>query len=118
MTENYLKVSVEKLAAKTVYTMLNAVTTNQTSVSQSLGSGRRTIKTSIAGTGAVSATVTFYGNDVDSTATMIALTDPILLSGSGADYAGADLPAEWPYMWAKVENITGTGAAVTATVSI
>jgi hypothetical protein len=103
--------------------LLSLVTTNQTSPVARLGKGRRTIRAAIYGTsGTVSATVTFYGNNDNDFASAIALTDPILLSGTGtgtvtpADKAGSDMPSEWQFVWANAASITGTGAAVTASV--
>jgi hypothetical protein len=107
-----------KASAKTVYILLNAVLTNQTSAGQGVPAGRKWFQTSITGTGAVSATVTFYGNTVNSTTNMVALTNPILLSGTTTDQGAIDLPCEPPYIFAKVESISGTNAAVTASVSV
>ncbi len=107
-----------KAKAKTVYVLLNAVLTNQTSTGQAVPVGRKWLQTSITGTGAVSATVTFFGNTVNSTTNMVALTDPILLSGTTTDQGAIELPCEPPYIFAKVESITGINAAVTASVSV
>ena len=103
--------------AKTVTTLLNAVTTNQTSSVSAFGTGRRTFQASIAGTGVVSGTVTWYGNNANS-ASGGAILATMSLSGTTSDTAGGDIPAEWPYVYCILTAISGTSAAVTATVGI
>jgi hypothetical protein len=102
---------------KVGYTLFNAVTTNSTSDIASPERGRRVIKASIAGIGAISATVTWYGNDVSSTTNSIVLATSTL-SGTTSDVSGADIPAQWPYMYAVISSITGTSAAVTAKITV
>jgi hypothetical protein len=104
-------------SAKEVATLLDAVTTNQTSQAHAIKRGRRTLQASIAGTGAVSATVTWYGSNANA-ASGGELLDTMLLSGTGTDAAGYDAPAEWPYVYCALADISGTGAAVTATVGV
>jgi hypothetical protein len=104
-------------SAKEVTTLLDAVTTNQTSQAHAIKRGRRTLQASIVGTGAVSATVTWYGSNTNA-ASGGELLDTMLLSGTGSDAAGYDLAAEWPYVYCTLASISGTGAAVTATVGV
>jgi hypothetical protein len=98
-------------------TLLNAVTTNQTSLITTTNRRNRTVQASIVGTGAVSATVTWYGNnrELASGGVLVATST---LSGTTTDTTGADIPAGWPYMYCVLSAISGTGAAVTATVGV
>jgi hypothetical protein len=102
-------------SAKVVTTLLAAVTTNQTSAAFPIKRGRRTLQSSIAGTGAVSGTVTWYGNNTDAASGGVLLAT-MSLSGTNSDVAGADIPSEWPYVYCTLASISGTDAAVTATV--
>jgi hypothetical protein len=102
---------------KSGHTLLSAVTSNQTSIAQELPSGRRTVQASIAGTGAVSGTVTWYGNNTNSNSGGVLLATSTL-SGTTTDTTGADIPAEWPWVYCILADISGTGATVTATVSV
>jgi hypothetical protein len=103
------------MAYKTVTTLLNAVTSNQTSAAYAIQTGRRTIHASIAGTGVVSATVSWYGSNTNA-ASGGELLATSTLSGTTSDSSGADIQAEWPYMYCVLSAISGTSAAVTATV--
>lgn len=102
---------------KSVTTLLNAVTTNQTSSAYAFGAGRRTIQASITGAGALSATVNWYGSNTNAASGGVLLAS-MSLSGTGSDSAGDDIPAEWPYIYCTLSNLTGASAAVTATVGI
>ena len=100
---------------KLITTLHDAVTTNTTSEVAILGDGPRTIQASITGTGTVSATVTWYGSNICSnTSGVICATTS--LSGTNSDVSGASVTAEWPFMYAVISSITGTGAAVTTTI--
>jgi hypothetical protein len=98
-----------------VFTLLDAVTTNQTSRAYAIPKCRRTVQASIAGTGAVSGTVTWYGSNSNAASGGIELATSTL-SGTDSDTTGADIPAEWPYMYCVLSAISGTSAAVTASV--
>ena len=102
---------------KSVITLLNNVETNQTSPVFSFGTGRKWIQSNILGTGAVSATVDFYGNNVNSNLNGVLLATSTL-SGTNTDVTGADLPAEPSYIYCTLSNISGTNAAVTITVGV
>jgi hypothetical protein len=108
---------MSELKIKEVETLLSGVTTNQTSAAFPLKRGRRTIQASIAGTGAVSGTVTWYGSNLDAASggVLFATTS---LSGTTTDVQGADIAAEWPYVYCTLASISGTDAAVTATVGV
>jgi hypothetical protein len=100
---------------KLIYTLHNAVTTNTTSDVVALGEGPRTVQASITGTGTVSATVSWYGSNINSNTSGI-LCATSSLSGTNSDITGISVTAEWPYMYAVISSITGTGAAVTTTI--
>jgi hypothetical protein len=108
------------VAAKEVltkFTLLDAALTNQTSSIVHLPKGRKWFKCSVAGTGAVSATVTWYGNDTESTTGGVLIATSTL-SGTDSDSTGADIPAEPEYVYCTLASISGTNAAVTARVSV
>ena len=114
----YLDANGQAVAAKKfkeVFTLLDAVTTNQTSAAVAIPKGTRTIQASISGTGAVSATVTWYGSNSNA-ASGGALIATSTLSGTTTDATGAEITAEWPYMYCVLSDISGTGAAVTANI--
>jgi hypothetical protein len=104
-------------SAKEVTTLLDAVTTNQTSQAHAIKRGRRTLQASIAGTGAVSATVTWYGSNGQSASGGVVIAT-MSLSGTNSDVQGADIASEWPHVYCVLLAISGTGAAVTATVGV
>lgn len=103
--------------SKKVVTLLNQATTVSTGEIKGLTSGIRTLHTTVSGTGAVSATVEFYGSNLDDSTTGILLATSIL-SGTNKDNAGDSDYREYLYMWAKVTAISGTNAKVTATVGV
>ena len=105
------------LGSKSVSTLLSAVTTNQTSAATSIKSGPRTIQGSIAGTGTISATLSWYGSNINSTSGGVLLAT-MSLAGTTTDVSGSAIIAEWPYMYVILTLITGTSAAVTATVGV
>lgn len=98
-----------------VQTLFNGVLINSTSPTTYIGTGGRTYHTSIAGTGVVSGTVTWYGtnNSNQPVGVVLAISQ---LSGTTTDTTGGYILAEWPYMYAIITNITGTAAAITASV--
>ncbi|MGZ8442543.1 MAG: hypothetical protein ACXWXZ_04005 [Candidatus Binatia bacterium] len=106
-------VAVKKF--KEVFTLLDAATTNQTSAAVAIPKGSRTIQATITGTGAVSGTVTWYGTHSDAASGGILLATSTL-SGTTSDTTGSEIPSEWPYIYCALASISGTGAAVTATV--
>lgn len=105
-----------------IYTLVSARTTNGTvSDCPPIGPGKRTTKASIAGTGAVSATVTMFGNH-DNSGTGGVLVATFSLSGTDSDVAlgpnpGEEIP-EYPFYYETIAGISGTDAAVTFTLSV
>jgi hypothetical protein len=70
----------------------------------------------MTGTGAISATVTWYGkNRANDPAEEIATSS---LSGTDATQTFGEIVVEWPIMYCVLTLISGTNAAVTATVSV
>lgn len=79
------------------------------------GTGKRTIHASVAGTGAVSATVEIHvSNDESNPLTLATIT----LSGTNSDKDGFTFDAPWPNVRAEVTAISGTDAAVTTTMGV
>lgn len=77
----------------------------------------RTIDAKVVGTGAVTATVIVYvSNTGDDNDWIVAAT--ITLSGTTSDVDGFVINAKWAYMKAEVSAISGTSAAVTATMGV
>lgn len=106
---------------KQIITLLYQATTTTTPTAADIfeidTDGTRTIQALISGTGAVSATVEFYGSNANDLTTGLLLATATL-SGTTTDSTGGAMSAEYPYMWAKVTAISGTSAKVTATVSV
>jgi hypothetical protein len=119
MLEKYGNNLVDVVAQrhKVTYTLLDAVTSDGSSIAKKLPTGRRWVQCSIAGTGAVSGTVTWYGNTTESETGGVLLATSTL-SGTTTDTTGADLPGEPEYVYCTLASISGTNAAVTASVSV
>lgn len=105
-----------------IYTLVKNETADGTTAKcPPLPSGIRTAKASIAGTGAVSATVTLYGNH-DNSGFGGALVGTFLLSGTDSDTTllpqPNDVIPEWPFYYVTIANISGTGASITFTLSV
>lgn len=105
------------MQSKKIISLLTDAPATQTGAIVGIFSGVRTIQSVIKGTGAVSATVEFYGSNVDDLTTGILLATATL-SGTNTDTAGAVITAEYFYMWAKITAISGTAASVSATVGV
>jgi hypothetical protein len=100
----------------TTYVLLDAVLINTTSAKQVLPKGKRLLQADIAGTGAVSATVTWYGQQrLDGPVEVAAIMS---LSGTTTDKYFYEQTVEWPIMYCATTAISGTDAAVSATVSV
>lgn len=102
--------------AKTVTTVFNAATATATSSVTATTANRKTIQSSIVGTGAVSGTVLWYGNNTNASSGGVLIATHTL-SGTTTDTTGSDIPAEWPYIYAVISAISGTGAAITSTMA-
>jgi len=107
---------VETPRAKVVTALLSAVITNQTSGVAAFPASRKTIQASVTGTGTVSAVVTWYGNNTNSTTNGVEIATTTL-TGTTTDQSGADIPAEWPFIFCVLSAITGASAAVNASVA-
>lgn len=73
-----------------------------------------TIQSVISGTGAISATVNWYGSNIKDTSTG-ELIGVNILSGTTKDSSGGGAAGvQWAYVWAVIpaNSITGTGAVV------
>jgi hypothetical protein len=94
--------------------LLDAVTTAQTSDAAALGAQKSTYQATVAGTGAVAATVVFEFSD-DGVGWLAGET--VTLSGTTTASGGGFNDAPWAYIRANLTAISGTGAALTATVT-
>ena len=99
--------------------MLSGVTGNDTSDIYAVHRGDKTFMSEITGTGAVSATVTYYGSNRADTSRGVPL-DTHALSGTDEDFTGSEvvINTSWSYIWAVITGISGTGAAVTAIMAV
>jgi hypothetical protein len=94
-------------------TMMNGVTTDTSgSAIQVPSTGFKTFWAQVAGTGAVSVTVTIYGNLIPTTSNGVLLATFTLSGTSQAQDAAASITANYPYFYATTASITGTGATV------
>lgn len=105
------------LGAPIVSTLLNAVTTTQTGSAVAANRGNRSVQATVSGTGAVSATVSIYGNTTNSNSGGV-LVGTISLSGTTSNSDGFISDSSWPYLYADLTAISGTSAAVTVKVAI
>lgn len=114
---NPLPIDSTKLRSQVVQTLLSAVIVQGTSAVVQLGAANRTVKASVVGTGALTATVTFYGSHTNSTSGGYAFAT-LALSGSTSVVGGAASVEWWPYVYAVLTNLTGTGATVSASIAV
>ena len=96
--------------------LLTSVTANVTSKSIPISFGARTIEAIVTGTGTVGATITVYGCNTPRTVNGILLAT-FTLSGTNSDQAGTPSTAEWPFLYAVLSGISGTGATVDVSVA-
>ncbi len=95
-------------------TLMTGVTTNTTSATTTVFSGGKTPMASVTGTGAVTATVTFYG-DMENTTTHGEAICAIVLSGTTKAIGSCQqFSKDYPYYHATTTVVTGTGATVEA----
>ncbi len=95
-------------------TILDAVlVTGVSGIIQSAKS-KKTFQAKVVGTGAVTASIDI---GVSNDGVNFETAGTIQLSGTTSDHDGLALDAPWPYIQLNVTAITGTGAAVTATMS-
>lgn len=77
------------------------------------GDASRAFKARVTGTGAVTATIEIFGTDKETTDENDAvLVGTITLSATTTDCDGFASDAPWPWVFAKLSNVTGTGATV------
>ena len=104
--------------AKQVVKVFDAVIANGTSDIFRIPKGKRTLHAVLIGIGAVAATINWYGTNSESATNGILLATSTL-SGTTSDFTGAGLnDDEWPYMYAVLSGISGTGATITATIGV
>lgn len=71
-----------------------------------------TLQAVLTGTGAVSATINWYGSNDGVTGVLLGTTS---LSGTNSDSDGLAPLAQWPYIGKQVTAISGTSASVACT---
>jgi hypothetical protein len=99
-----------------VFIMLkDATTAPQTSQIVEFANNSRTVQATIAGTGAVSATIDWYGTNTRSTVDGIKIATTTL-SETTSDRSGAEITANWNFMYCTLTAISGTGATVNANI--
>ena len=76
------------------------------------------VQATITGVGAVSATVTLYGNTTNATTGGVPLGSAISLSGTTMATGGAVDNQGWPWYYVVITSISGTNAAVNVNVGI
>jgi hypothetical protein len=109
-------IQAQQATPKTTFVLLDGVLTNQTSREQELKAGKRIIQAWVTGTGALTATVTWYGKMLKSSPAEIVATSA--LSANNADQTYAELTVEWPIIYCISTDLTGTSAKLSATVSV
>jgi len=107
-------IQFKPVAKRKTATLLDAVTTTQTSDAAALGAEKSTYQATVVGTGAVSATVVFEFSD-DGIGWLEGET--VTISGTSIATGGGLNDAPWTYIRANLTAISGTGAALTATVT-
>lgn len=115
-TNDLLKVSGGAVRS---FTIMTGVTTNSTSSTTTVHSGGKTAMASVTGTGAVTATVAFYG-DMTNTTTNPKFICAIVLSGTTTDVntCADQFTDDWPYYHAVTTAVTGTNATVEAIIAV
>lgn len=78
--------------------------------------GAKVIEATVTGTGAVTASVSIYGNARNNNTDGILLAT-ITLSGSDAARDGFAFDAGWPFLYAVLTAMTGTGASILVDVA-
>lgn len=108
------------MAAISRRSLLNNATANGKGRAVSLdkrGDSTRAFKARVVGTGAVTATVEIYGSDKETTdETDAVLIGTITLNATNVDVDGFASDAPWPWVFAKLSSLTGTGATVNSEV--
>lgn len=94
---------------------LNAATSLQTGAIIQFRQAEKVVHAQVTGSGAVTATVEFWGNVINSVTNAV-LLGTINLSGTATDQDGFAMDAPWPFIFAKLTVISGTSAAVTASI--
>lgn len=107
-------IQLTPVAKRKIAKLLDAVTTTQASNGAALGSEKSTYQATVSGTGFVSATVVFeFSND----GIGWLAGETVTFSGTTTASGGGFNDAPWLYIRANLTAISGTGAALTATVT-
>lgn len=100
-------------------TIMTGVTTNTTSATQVVFSGAKTPMASVTGTGALTATVQFYGDMENTTTHGEPICPAIVLAGTTKAVGFCpQITKDYPYYHAVTTVITGTSATVEAWIVV
>lgn len=100
------------------FTLMTGVTTSTTSATQIVHSGGKTPKASLTGTGALTGTVTFYGDMENTTTNGEPICSLILDVTTKSTKSCNQFVKDWPYYHAVTSNIGGTSATVVAQIDV
>lgn len=101
-------------------TLMSARTTIGINAVQEVVSANQVIRAKLTGTGALTATVLIWGSteNLNTAGTGVLLATLNLTAAANLAVAGVSYTAPWPYVWAELTSISGTGAAVTVQIAI
>ena len=96
--------------------MISANAAPTTGSALAVAAARKVVKATVSGTGAVSASIDIYGNvhAVNSGGVKLGTLSP---SGTTSAVDGIAFDAPWPFLYAVLTAISGTGAIAIAEVS-
>jgi hypothetical protein len=106
-----------------IFTLFTGVTSNSTpperplDISLTAPRPNRTYQAKVSGTGAITATITFFGSNVSGEYPATAF-GTITLSGTNTVTDNFVSGASWNFVQCTVANVTGTAATVSATVGM
>ena len=106
-----------RISSGKVDTIMSAATGTGAGSTIYKASPKSTYQATVAGTGAVTATVTIEASN-DGTSWCSTVLGTITLSGTTTDTDGLTSDAPWKFVRANVTAISGTGAAVTVLMGV
>ena len=96
--------------------MISANSAPTTGSPLAVAAARKVVKATVTGTGAVSASIDIYGN-VHATAANGIKLGTLSPAGTNTGVDGIAFDAPWPFLYAVVTAISGTGAVAQAEVA-
>jgi len=101
-----------------IFVLLDGVTANCQSYTALIPGRPLTVEAFITGTDQVDAIVTFYGCNTNRTTNGLVFATSTLSSASGGDVTSEICAAAYPFIYCILTSLSGTDAAVTASVSV